>query len=669
MSELKISEAGSVQFPMVAHAAAIGWTAIPPEVAKQKRGGEAGMLFRDELEAVLARFNPWLSSDAIRQLIEKLEAVPPTVEGNRELLCWLRGERQWYDEAEKRHRHVQLVDFEAPADNAVHVTWEWALKPPARKGNRADVMFVVNGLPVCIVEHKNPKDGGAIERGITQLRRYEKETPELLGAPQLFNVTHLLDYWYGVTWNANRRFLTRWKQEREETYKFAVQSFFEPTDFLRTLQRWILFYVEDGETRKSVLRQHQRIAIDKIVARCEDANRKRGLVWHTQGSGKTFTLLTAARLILEEKERFQNATVILVVDRIELEGQLKGWVEKLLGEMQQQDIPVWRANLRAEVQDLLKTGKRGLIISMIHKFEGIDKDANTRSNIYVFIDEAHRSVAKDLGTYMMAAVPHATIIGFTGTPIARTAQGEGTFKIFGTDDAQGYLDKYSIRESIEDETTLPLRHTMAPSDMTVPADRLDKEFFDLAEAEGVTDIDELNRVLDRAVGLRTFLTADDRVEKVAAFVAEHFKESVLPLGYKAFLVGVNREACAKYKRALDRLLPPEWSEAVYTENVTDVIERPHVAELQLSPERENNVRSLFRKANENPKILIVTDKLLTGYDAPLLYCMYLDKPMRDHVLLQAIARVNRPYVDANGVPKRVGLVIDIRPVHPRDRLQ
>src|SRR4029077_1192195 len=281
-------------------------------------------------------------------------------------------------------------------------------------------------------------------------------------------------------------------------------SFFEPTDFLRTLRHWILFYVEDGETRKSVLRQNQRIAIGKIVLRCEDPTKKRGLIWHTQGSGKTFTLLTAARLILEQKKRFRSATVVLVVDRTELEGQLKGWVEKLLGEMQQQDIPVWRAGTKSEVQDLLKSDKRGLIISMIHKFEGIDKDTNRRDNIFVFIDEAHRSVAKDLGTYMMAAVPNATMIGFTGTPIARTAQGEGTFKIFGTDDAQGYLDKSSIRESIEDETTLPLRHTMAPSDVTVPAERLDKEFFDLAETEGVTDIDELNRVLDRAVGLRTF---------------------------------------------------------------------------------------------------------------------------------------------------------------------
>jgi type I restriction enzyme R subunit len=435
-------------------------------------------------------------------------------------------------------------------------------------------------------------------------------------------------------------------------------AFFERTDFLRTLQHWILFYVQDSETRKSVLRQHQQRAIDAIIARCADPAKTRGLVWHTQGSGKTFTLLTAARLILEDKARFKNATILLVVDRTELEGQLKGWVERLLGEMQQQDIATRRANSKAELQALLAADFRGLIVSMIHKFERIERDLCLRDNVYVFIDEAHRSVARDLGTYLMAAVPNATIIGFTGTPVARTAQGQGTFKIFGAEDDKGYLDKYSIAESIEDETTLPIKHVMAPSEMTVPADRLDKEFFSLAETEGVTDIDELNAVLDRAVGLRTFLTADDRIEKVSAFVAGHFRESVFPLGLKAFLVAVNREACAKYKQALDKLLPAEWSEAIDTENAADVVDRPLVARLQLTQGREDDVRLLFKKPSENPKILIVTDKLLTGYDAPVLYCMYLDKPMRDHVLLQAVARVNRPYVDARGVRKRIGLVVD-----------
>ena len=658
MNDLYITEATTVQMPMVRHAAEIGWIPVPPQDALAHRGGPAGLLFRAELHEALRRFNSWLSEDAVRSVIERLESLPPTIEGNRQMLEWLRGERQWYDENEQCQKPVQLIDFENPRANALQVTWEWTLKPPARKGNRADVMFLINGVPVAIVENKNPKDADAIARGIGQLLRYEKETPELLGAAQLFNVTHLLDYWYGVTWNVSRRYMARWKEHPEETYRFAVQSFFEPTDFLRTLRDWILFYVEDGETRKSVLRQHQRRAVDRIVERCSELAKRRGLIWHTQGSGKTFTLLTAARIILEREDEFRKPTVVVVVDRTELEGQLKGWVERLLGEMQQQDIPVWRAGSRSQLRELLQTDKRGLILSMIHKFDGIEKDANTRDNIYVFIDEAHRSVARDLGTYLMAALPNATIVGFTGTPIARTAHGEGTFKIFGADDDLGYLDKYAIAESIEDETTLPIRHTMAPSEMTVPADQLDKEFFALAEMEGVTDVDELNKVLDRAVGLRTFLTSDDRIEKVAAFVAQHFQENVMPLGYKAFLVGVNREACAKYKRALDKLLPAEWAVPVYTENDRDIIDRSLVAELQLSPQREEDTRSNFKKAGEDPKILIVTDKLLTGYDAPLLYCMYLDKPMRDHVLLQAIARVNRPYVDPDGNRKRVGLVVD-----------
>ena len=658
MTALKIGEAGTVQFPMVDHAVEIGWAPLTPQDALYQRGGEAGKFLVGVLTQKIAQFNPWLREDAVRSIVETLDALPATIEGNRELLGWLRGERKWYDEAEERHRNVQLIDFDNVDANAFHVSWEWKIKPPARKGNRADVMFIVNGIPACIVEHKNPKDKDAVERAIKQLRRYEKETPELLATPQLFNATHLLDYWYGVTWNTTRRDMARWKERAEDTYRFAVQSFFERTDFLRTLQHWILYYVQDGETRKSVLRQHQRRAIDAILARCLDKEKKRGLIWHTQGSGKTFTLLTSARQILEDKTRFANATVILVVDRTELEGQLKGWVERLLGEMQQQDIAVRRADTKADLQVLLDADFRGLIISMIHKFEAIRKDSCGRDNVYVFIDEAHRSVAKELGTYLMAALPKATIIGFTGTPISRTAQGEGTFKIFGAEDDRGYMDKYSIAESIEDETTLPIKHVMAPSTMTVPAERLDKEFFALADSEGITDVEELNKVLDRAVGLRAFLTADDRIEKVAAFVALHFKENVLPLHYKAVLVGVNREACAKYKRALDKLLPAEWSVPIYTENLNDTIERPLVADLQVSPEREEDVRLLFKKSAEDPKILIVTDKLLTGYDAPPLYCLYLDKPMRDHVLLQAIARVNRPYVDASGIRKRVGLVVD-----------
>ena len=347
MSDLKISEAGTVQFPMVKHAVEIGWTPLTPEVAKQKRGGEAGMLLRDELEAKLAEFNPWLQRR--RDPLDHRDARgdPGDDRGQPRDAAWLRGERSGTTRTRSAIAASQLIDFEHPGANVFHVTWEWTLKPPARKGNRADVMFLVNGVPVCIVEHKNPKDGDAIERGdqaAPPLRDRDAGADRRAAAlqrhaPARLLVRRHLERQRAATWRAGSRRRTR------PTASPCRRSS-SRTDFLRTLQHWILFYVEDGETRKSVLRQHQRRAIDTIVERCADPAKKRGLIWHTQGSGKTFTLLTAARLILEDKERFQNATVILVVDRTELEGQLKGWVERLLGEMQQQDI----AGRRAEHQ-------------------------------------------------------------------------------------------------------------------------------------------------------------------------------------------------------------------------------------------------------------------------------------------------------------------------------
>jgi type I restriction enzyme R subunit len=369
-------------------------------------------------------------------------------------------------------------------------------------------------------------------------------------------------------------------------------------------------------------------------------------------------MITAARLLLSGQLAGTTPTVLLVVDRNELEGQLAGWVERLLGEIRGAGIKVEPAYNRERLRELLAADFRGLTLTMIHKFDGLPPRLANRPDIFVLIDEAHRSTGGDLGNYLMGALPAATFIGFTGTPIARTERGEGTFKTFGSQDPDGYLDKYPIAGSIRDRTTLKLRHQLAPSELVLDEQLLDREFLSLAETEGISDIEDLNRVLERAVNLRTFLKAPARIEKVAAFIARHFRENVQPLGYKAFVVAVDREACAEYKKALDRYLPPEWSQVVYTRNPNDVVEHPLVAELQLDEAAEKSIRKEYPKAATQPQILIVTDKLLTGYDAPILYCMYLDKPMRDHVLLQAVARVNRPYEDAQGIEKSCGLVID-----------
>ena len=293
---------------------------------------------------------------------------------------------------------------------------------------------------------------------------------------------------------------------------------------------------------------------------------------------------------------------------------------------------------------------------MIHKFDGIAADVCLRNNVFVLVDEAHRTTGGDLGNYLMGAIPNATYLGFTGTPIDRTAHGKGTFKVFGCDDPKGYLDKYSIRESVEDGTTVPLHYSLAPNDLRVDRETLDKEFLELAELEGVSDIEELNQVLDRAVNLKNMLKNRERIDKVARFAAEHFRSTIEPMGYKAFFVAVDREACVLYKKALDKYLPPEHSTVVISsggKGDPDILR-----EVQLSESEEKEVRKAFRNSERLPKILIVTEKLLTGFDAPILYCMYLDKPMRDHVLLQAIARVNRPYEDENGRSKPAGFVLD-----------
>ncbi len=541
--------------------------------------------------------------------------------------------------------------------NLFQVTDEWQYTN-GRETNRADIMFLINGIPVAIVETKSAKKANGMEEALIQIRRYHRETPEMLTAPQVFDMTHLVDFFYGPTWNLSRKNIFNWKDEEKGNYEKKVKRFFDQDRFLKMLREWILFYVKDDELQKTILRQHQTRAIEKIVQRCADESKKTGLIWHTQGSGKTFTMITAAEQILENKDVFGKATVILMIDRNELEGQLSGWVERILGEMQSHAISIEQATSKVRLRQLLKADFRGLIISMIHKFDGIPKNICTRANVIVMLDEAHRSVGGDLGNYLLAALPQATLIGFTGTPIDKTAYGKGTFKIFGKEDDKGYLDKYSVAESIEDGTTLHLNYMLAPNEIRVPREELEREFLDLVEAEGVSDIEELNKILDRAVKLKTFLKSADRVEKVAAFIAKHFRENVEPLGYKAFVVGVDREACALYKEALDKLLPPEYSTAIYTAAHNDSEKYPLVHKYQQTAEEEKKARKLFPKPDALPKIFIVTDKLLTGFDAPILYCMYLDKPMRDHVLLQAIARVNRPYEEEGDIKKPCGLVVD-----------
>lgn len=645
---VRFTERATVQDPLAKYAMSIGWRAVAPDEGLALRGGEAGLLFRQTLADQLLRLNPGVLTAAnVIDVVARIENVRSSIEGNEEILLWLRGRKSVYVAGERREINVRLVDFENPDNNIFQVTDEWQYTN-GKYSNRADVVFLINGIPVALVETKAALKPNGIDEGITQVRRYHRETPEMVTLPQIFDVTHLIHFYYGVTWNLDRRNLFNWRDDEPGNFEKKVKHFFDRQRFLTVLRDYIAFLRRDDELTKVILRQHQIRGVEKVIDRVADPARKRGLVWHTQGSGKTLTMITVAHELLT-RPQFGKPTVLMLVDRNELESQL-------FGNLQAYGITdVQIAGSKRHLRELLRTGYRGLIVSMIHKFEHADKDLNTSRDVVVLVDEAHRTTGGDLGNYLMGAIPNATYIGFTGTPIDKTAYGRGTFKTFGTDDPSGYLDKYSIRESIADGTTLPLHYSLAPNEMQVPREQLEKEFLDLVDAEGISDIEDLNRILDRAVTLKAFLKSADRVDKVAKFVADHYRSNVEPLGYKAFLVAVDRQACSLYKTALDKYLPPEYSQVVYTAAHNDEEE---LKRYYLTEDDEKTLRKLFLKQDAMPKILIVTEKLLTGFDAPILYAMYLDKPMRDHTLLQAIARVNRPYEVEGEIRKPAGFVLD-----------
>ena len=655
----KPTEHKSVQARILKYANEIGWTVVSQGDAESRRGfdssaasprekaNNASRFFTDTLFEKVKEFNSQFK-DSKADLLRLLDMPLPTIQGNRDFLFYLQGEKTFFSKEENREFNLMLIDNENPANNIFEVTEEYYLFN-GQYANREDVVFLINGIPVVVIECKNATKDEAIAIGVDQLRRYHRETPELMVSQQLFTATESIGFSYGVTWNTIRRNIFNWKSEELGNLEAKVKSFCDRQHILDLLKKFILFAEQNEELNKFILRQHQKTAVDKVVERALDPTKTRGLVWHTQGSGKTYTMIKTAELLFKSPQA-EKPTILLMIDRNELEDQML----KNLGSIGVNNVE--QAESIQDLQKLLKKEYRGIIVSMVHKFRDMPADVSLRKNIYVLIDEAHRTTGGDLGNFLMAAVPNATFIGFTGTPVDKTVYGRGTFKTFGIDDYQGYLHKYSISDSIEDGTTLPLFYGMAPNDLLVPKEILEKEFLNLAEAHGVNDIDELNKILERAVNTKNFLKGTERVDKVAEYVAKHYKENVELLGYKAFLVGVDRPACALYKKALDKYLPTEYSEVVYTGNNNDTED---LKAYHNDAKREKEIRKKFTKLDEQPKILIVTEKLLTGFDAPILYAMYLDKPMRDHTLLQAIARVNRPYENEElEMVKPHGFVLD-----------
>ena len=446
------NEKSAVQNTLIQYACEIGWEYVKPEEALRLRGGRTGLIFNEIFTNQVVKFNStFIDSIMIEDLIKRIGRLPVRIEGNLGAWEYLKGLKTVFIPKEKRERNVTIIDKKAES-NIFQVTDEFTYINGTHN-NRYDVVFLINGIPIVFVETKavakfmerKINKESIISEALDQIRRYHRETPEAMTLFQVYTTSNIINFLYAPTWSLSIKSIFNWKSESKSiNYEQLVKSFFDKDRFIEMLLNFILFTRKDDELKKVILRPHQMRAINKVVERVADKRKKRALIWHTQGSGKTYTMIVAAQKILDNPF-FENPTVLMLVDRNELEAQLFNNLVSVGYDAN--DLKDRIAIKKKRLRELLRDDTRGLIVSMIHKFEGIPQNLNTRKNIFVLVDEAHRTTGGDLGNYLMGALPNATYIGFTGTPIDKSSYGKGTFIIFGKDDEpNGYLDKYWIAQ-------------------------------------------------------------------------------------------------------------------------------------------------------------------------------------------------------------------------------
>lgn len=635
-------ESGLVEQPIIEWLRGLGWKYVPASEL-QRMPGEAFeySAFKDALRTL----NPGeiISDDDVEKVRSRLEALTNNISGNREFFDWIKGEGSVVLQPGEKARTIRLIDYKNAMSNRFTVTNQF--KYSGYRNVRVDIVLMVNGIPLVAIEAKSPTGGNDYTEAIRQLQRYHSDAPQFFKYLAFVCATDGVNFRYD--WVSERHYF-KWREPGYQDHvEGAVKGLLEPERFLDFISNFIIFHTDRREITKKIARYQQMQAANKIVERVLSGDQRTGLVWHTQGSGKTLTMLLAAWK-LKKRPELENPTILVVVDRKELERQVSDDFFNV-------ELPYTaKATSIRNLRKKLESGSREVIITTIQKFEGIEK-VLTQRNVIVMVDEAHRTQYGYLASSMKKALPNAYIFGFTGTPIDKGPTGKSTFRTF-CPRGEVYLDKYSTKQSIDDGSTVPIFYLGRLARYHVDEETLEKEFLRITE--GLSP-EEQDRVAMKSAKIKEILKSEERINKVAKDVAAHFKSHVDPLGFKAQFVAVDREACALYKEALDKHLPTDWSEVIYTPGANDseLLRKYHLPK----EEQLKIARVDFQRRNEKPRILIVTDMLLTGFDAPIEQVMYLDKPMRDHKLLQAIARTNRPFPGKEGgiIADYVGIFDDL----------
>jgi type I restriction enzyme R subunit len=628
------------------------WTYVPATQIPRQPGDVMAELW---LREALIRLNPEIAAqpDRADEVIYNLRAcllsvhADGLVRANENFMAWLRGEKTMPFGRASEHVPVRLVDRQARANNRLVVTNQWIYQAgPLEK--RFDVVFLVNGLPLVIGEAKTPTRSAVTWfDGAYQINEiYENQVPAMF-VPNVFSfATEGKLFRYGAI-HMPIEMWGPWRDDQNQDegqlhhVKATVESLLRPEVLLDIAGNFTLFATDKKHRRiKIICRYQQYETTNQIVARVVKGYPKKGLIWHFQGSGKSLLMVFAAQKLRMDPRLF-NPTVIIVVDRIDLDTQITATFNAA-------DVPnMVGCATRQELQTLLAQDVRKVLITTIHKFAEAGGRLNERSNIIVMVDEAHRTQEGDLGRKMREALPNAFLFGLTGTPINRADR--NTFWAFGADeDEQGYMSRYSFQDSIRDKATLPL-HFEAP-EVRLKIDRaaIDEAYKQITGNLSEQDRDDLAK---RAAKMAVLVKNPERVRAVVEHIVNHFQQKVEPNGFKAQVVVFDRECCVLYKQVMDELIGPEASAIVMTAAPGDP---PEWRQHSRDKDAEEKLLDHFRDPSDPLQFVIVTSKLLTGFDAPILQVMYLDKPMKDHNLLQAICRTNRTFCQE----KSHGLIVD-----------
>ncbi|MER8412607.1 type I restriction endonuclease subunit R [Mesorhizobium sp. M1342] len=678
MSEYRFAERAAIDV-----LAALGWQEVSSQTALAMRVEDNRVILKPALTKALQALNGIGVDDA--------EAIYNDLATQSDNEDWQRKLRGGYSRrlaGKNRDQPIALIDFKVPANNSFHAVRQFRVA--AQRPRVADLVLFVNGIPLVVIEAKSPlKATAKAEEAFEQIKQYERDIPRLFASSAFNIVTDGIVTLYGAT-GASSSFYAPWPDAWPRTRSEFVDDLAkdlwclaEPSRLLDLLAHFIVFETdaETGRKIKKMCRYQQFRAVNKAVDRVSEAVDRKGLVWHTQGSGKSLTMVFLALKLKThltlDAPALDNPNILVLTDRIDLDTQISNtFVACGLPNPQQ-------AGSVTELREAVARGGNGqILLSTIFKFAGSRNPIPNSENWIVLVDECHRTQEKDLGAYLQATLPAARFFGFTGTPIKSTDKDTyARFSIKG----EGYLDKYGIDDAVRDGATVPILYEGRKTDWAINEAEIDilfdRWFVDLPD-------DKREQLKRKGLTLATIAKHPERVRLIALDIWEHFKQVCAPDGFKAQIVAVDREAVILYRAALATVIAAdlvkggmdadaarakadEMIACVYSKSQEDnkPSEDPDVVALRTELERqylddaaEKEAKKAFKAFGQEPSFLIVCDKLLTGFDAPIEAVMYLDKPLKEHGLLQAIARTNRTCslkrLDGIEITKPHGRIVD-----------